>query len=202
MPTVRTALLYLARALMLRCPNCGGRGLFRSWLRMRETCPTCALALDRGERGYHVGSYMLNIIAAELIFMALFLGVLAATWPEPPWDLLQYGGAAMMVLAPVLLYPFTKTVFLAIDLVVRPAGTAIQPETGPPAAGRQGGRTAVPSLALLGFCMASSLPAQGLPALRPINPIIGSRSALAFMPLVPRGSGWSWRGSATPTWSW
>jgi uncharacterized protein (DUF983 family) len=182
---------YLARALMLRCPNCGGRGLFRSWLRMRETCPTCALALDRGERGYHVGSYMLNIIAAELIFVALFLGVLAATWPEPPWDLLQYGGAAMMVLAPVLLYPFTKTVFLAIDLVVRPASTTIQPETGPPAAGTQGGTTALPSLALLALCMASSLPAQGLPALRPINPIIGSRSALGFMPLVPRGSGWS-----------
>jgi hypothetical protein len=155
---------------------------------MRETCPTCALALDRGERGYQVGSYMLNIIAAELIFLALFLGVLAATWPEPPWALLQYGGAAMMVLAPVLLYPFTKTVFLAMDLVVRPAGTEIQPETGRRADGRTGGAM---SLVVLLTCFAPSLPAQGLPALRPINPIISSRSALGFTPVIPRGSGWS-----------
>ncbi|HEX9164674.1 MAG TPA: DUF3187 family protein [Gemmatimonadales bacterium] len=195
MPTLRTALLHLVRALALRCPHCGGRGLFRSWLRMRETCPTCALALDRGERGYQVGSYMLNIIAAELIFLALFLGVLAATWPEPPWALLQYGGAAMMVLAPVLLYPFTKTVFLAMDLMVRPAGTAIQPEVGGgaerPTAGRQGGKATAGAAAFLGLCLVPSLGAQELPALRPINPIISSRSALGFTPVVPRGSGWS-----------
>jgi uncharacterized protein (DUF983 family) len=153
---------------------------------MREACPACGLALDRGERGYHVGSYMLNIIAAELIFMALFLGVLAATWPEPPWELLQYGGAVMMVLAPVLLYPFTKTVFLAMDLVVRPPETPIAREVG-----RTDGRTGGVTPLLILACLAPSLPAQELPALRPINPVIASRSALGFTPIVPRGSGWS-----------
>jgi hypothetical protein len=87
---------------------------------MRPTCPGCRLPLDRGERGYQVGSYMLNIIAAELIFVAIFLVVALGTWPTPPWALLQYGGAALMVAAPVLLYPFTKTIFLAVDLVIRP----------------------------------------------------------------------------------
>lgn len=45
--------------------------------------------------------------------------------------------------------------------------------------------------AFLGLCLVPCLAAQELPALRPINPVIGSRSALSFMPVVPRGSGWS-----------
>lgn len=95
---------------------------------MRPACPGCALPLDRGERGYQVGSYMLNIIAAELIFISIFLAVLAFTWPTPPWSLLQYGGAALMVAAPVLLYPFTKTIFLAVDLFIRPTTDGGDPE--------------------------------------------------------------------------
>ena len=64
---------------------------------------------------------MFNIIAAELIFAAVFLAVLLSTWPTPPWQLLQYGGIGLMVLAPVLFFPFSKTLFLAFDLLFRPA---------------------------------------------------------------------------------
>jgi uncharacterized protein (DUF983 family) len=129
LPWLRRASLMFGRAMILRCPNCGARGLFATWFRMKASCPSCGLRLDRGERGYQVGSYMLNIIAAELIFMAVFLGILFATWPNPPWAVLQYGGALLMVLAPVALYPFTKTVFLAMDLTVRPAHVEIRPDT-------------------------------------------------------------------------
>ena len=76
--------------------------------------------MERGEQGYQVGSYMFNIIAAELIFAALFLGVVVATWPDPPWLALQVGGAGLMVAAPFAFYPFSKTLFLAFDLVFRP----------------------------------------------------------------------------------
>jgi hypothetical protein len=31
---------------------------------------------------------MFNIIAAELIFAVVFLGVSLLTWPTPPWDAL------------------------------------------------------------------------------------------------------------------
>ena len=42
---------------------------------MREACPVCGLHLERGEHGYIVGAYMFNIVGAELIFAAIFLGV-------------------------------------------------------------------------------------------------------------------------------
>lgn len=63
---------------------------------------------------------MFNLIAAELVFVAGMVGILVATWPEPPWELLTWGGAALMVLLPVAFYPFAKTLFLAFDLVFRP----------------------------------------------------------------------------------
>ena len=118
---VKRALLLFWRALRLRCPNCGAGPIFRSWFRMRPYCPSCGLPLERGEQGYQVGSYMFNIVAAELIFVLVFLGVVVITWPSPPWRLLQYGGIALMMLAPIIFYPFSKTLFLAFDLLFRPA---------------------------------------------------------------------------------
>jgi hypothetical protein len=51
----------------------------------------------------------------------LFLGIVLLTWPSPPWGLLQYGGIALMILAPIIFFPFSKTLFLAFDLLFRPA---------------------------------------------------------------------------------
>jgi hypothetical protein len=76
--------------------------------------------MERGEQGYQVGSYMFNIVAAELIFAAIFLGILYATWPTPPWNLLLYGGMALMLIVPFIFFPFSKTLFLAFDLTFRP----------------------------------------------------------------------------------
>jgi hypothetical protein len=63
---------------------------------------------------------MFNIIAAELLFAAIFVGVLVATTPNVPWPWLQYGSPALMLLFPVFFYPFSKTLFLAFDLIFRP----------------------------------------------------------------------------------
>jgi hypothetical protein len=91
---------------------------------MRPHCPVCGLRLERGEEGYQVGSYMFNIIAAELAWAAVFLGLLAAAWSSPPWGALLYGSLIMMVIAPFVFYPFSKTLFLAFDLIFRPPGAA------------------------------------------------------------------------------
>jgi uncharacterized protein (DUF983 family) len=129
---LRRAALLFWRALRLRCPNCGGGPIFEGWLRMRSRCPRCGLRLERGEDGYQVGSYMFAIVAAELVFAAIFLLILVATWPTPPWDALLYGGMALMLLMPFLFFPFSKTLFLAFDLTFRPA-TSEELEPVPPA---------------------------------------------------------------------
>ena len=114
------SLTLFGRALRLRCPNCGKGKPFVSWFRMRSQCEVCGLPFERGEEGYQVGSYMFSIVAAELVFAVAFLGIVVLTWPSPPWAFLQYGGVALMVIVPFVFFPFSKTLFLAFDLIFRP----------------------------------------------------------------------------------
>ena len=110
----------LGRALRLRCPNCGGQPVRSSWLKRLPGCPVCGLRLDRGENDYFIGAYLLNLIVAEVLIGAGLLAVLLATWPDPPWDAIQYGGVALVILAPLATYPFAELSWLAADLAFRP----------------------------------------------------------------------------------
>ncbi len=108
------------RAIRLRCPNCGDRSIVVRWLKMRSKCPACGMRVDRGEADYFLGSMMFNLIAAEGLFALAMLGAIVVTWPDPPWDALLYGGAILMAGAPFAFYPFSKTLWLAFDLIFRP----------------------------------------------------------------------------------
>ena len=87
---------------------------------MHERCTSCGLVVGRGEHDYFLGAMMLNLIAAELTCAAVIVSVVLVTWPSPQWKLVTYGGAALAVAAPFLFYPFSKTLWLAVDLVFRP----------------------------------------------------------------------------------
>lgn len=113
-------LLPLGRALRMRCPRCGAPGLFQSWLRPKRACPACGQPIERPEEGYYLGSLLLNLIVAELLPLGAMVGVLLATWPHPPWDLLLYGGAALAAISPFVFYPFSKLAWLAVDLYIQP----------------------------------------------------------------------------------
>jgi len=90
---------------------------------MRPTCPNCGLQLDRGESDYFYGAYMLNFVAAELVAIGVFVIALITTWPSPPWTALTYGTVAIAIVAPIVLYPTTKGLWLALDLMFRPGGS-------------------------------------------------------------------------------
>ena len=49
------------------------------------------------------------------------VGFLVWTWPTPPWTALLIGGVVLMLAAPVAFFPFARTLFLAFDLIFRPA---------------------------------------------------------------------------------
>lgn len=108
------------RALRLRCVACGGRPVFVHWFKLLPSCPCCGFRFERGERGYELGSYFVNVMLVETAFCAWFLGVVIATWPAPAWDLLQDGLWVLMLGTPFLFFPWSKTLFLAFDVLVRP----------------------------------------------------------------------------------
>jgi len=108
------------RALRLRCPACGGGPVFLRWLRISPACPSCGLTFARGEQGYWLGAYFVNLMVVETVFAALLVAALWWTWPNPPWQGIERGLAAAMVIAPFALYPWSHTIFLAFDLLFRP----------------------------------------------------------------------------------
>jgi uncharacterized protein (DUF983 family) len=108
------------RALRLRCPHCGGGPIFTRWSRLLPVCPVCGLGLERGEQGYWLGAYFVNLMAVETVFSIWVVGFLLETWPDPPWTLLQISTAVLMAVFPIVFFPYSKTLFLAFDLLMRP----------------------------------------------------------------------------------
>jgi len=120
-PGLRVVVRMVGRAAIARCPHCGGRPVLKDWFHLRERCPVCGIALERGEESdYYIGGMLLNITLCFVIFAVGFWGVLILTYPRVPWEFLQYGLVAAMLLLPVLLYPVSRLVWLAVDLAVRP----------------------------------------------------------------------------------
>jgi uncharacterized protein (DUF983 family) len=125
MPTFRNTIKLLWRAIRLRCPNCGGKKILKSWFTLEHKCPTCSLRLERGESSdYYLGGMMFNLILAELLFVVAFVLALVVMWPNVPWDGLEYTLVAAAIIAPIVLYPVSRVLWLAFDLMLRPATPA------------------------------------------------------------------------------
>jgi uncharacterized protein (DUF983 family) len=110
----------MVRALRLRCPHCGGGPIFVTWSRLVPNCPVCGLGLERGEQGYWLGAYFFNLMAVETVFSVWVPGFLWLTWPSPPWGVFQITTAILMVIFPIFFFPYSKSLFLAFDLYIRP----------------------------------------------------------------------------------
>jgi hypothetical protein len=87
---------------------------------MRERCPSCDLALDRGETAdFWLGAYAINLVIAEGSAAVIAIALLWATWPES--TLAMIIGATLAIGMPFLFYPFSRTLWLAWDLAFRPS---------------------------------------------------------------------------------
>ena len=102
------------RGATLRCPRCGSGHLFRRYFTLQPDCPRCALHFER-EEGYWVGALAVNIAIVMAIFVVAFVVILVATVPEVPVGPSLAVLVPVMVFGPILFYPFSKTLWMAID---------------------------------------------------------------------------------------
>ena len=91
-----------------------------TWSRLVPNCPVCGLGLERGEQGYWLGAYFFNLMAVETVFSIWVVAFLLWTWPTPPWGFFQGSTIVLMLIVPFAFFPYSKTLFLAFDLLVRP----------------------------------------------------------------------------------
>jgi uncharacterized protein (DUF983 family) len=110
----------MRRALGRRCPYCGSPGIFDGYFALRERCPRCGVRFER-EEGDFLGAYALNLIVAEFLGLGLAILLIFKTdlrnlqliWQEVI-------AVALAITFPVALFPFSRTVWIAIDLTFHP----------------------------------------------------------------------------------
>ncbi|HET8618890.1 MAG TPA: DUF983 domain-containing protein [Acidimicrobiales bacterium] len=118
-PRPLTVPLLLWRGLTLRCPLCGGGGLFRRWFTMADRCPRCRLRLERIE-GHWLGALGMNTIVTLAAVMVAMIGGFLLTYPDGPLAAAVVVIVATAVIVPLAFFPVSKTLWSAIDLAMRP----------------------------------------------------------------------------------
>lgn len=126
MPSLGRVALLLGRALRLRCPNCGLSPVLeawrpgRKWGAVRQRCASCTFRYERSDDHYFSGALFTNLFMSEALFAFAFATAVILMWPDVPWDSMTYVAGAGAVIAPTLLYPVSKVVWLTVDVLVRP----------------------------------------------------------------------------------
>ena len=113
--------IMICRSLLRRCPNCGHhRAWFINWFKQGDRCVGCGVKRTRDTEGHELGSMtiasMINIV---LIMIAIGIAI-AITAPDVPVLTLYIVLASAALVFPVLTWPMTHTLWMAIDLIVRP----------------------------------------------------------------------------------
>jgi uncharacterized protein (DUF983 family) len=120
LPTPGRLFRLLGRGLRLRCPNCGKGPVLAHWLKLHVRCGTCGVRLERGEHDYFMGSMLLNFCLTGVLLLVGIATLILATKPDIDWDTLEWAAPLAMVTLPLLLFPFTKLLWLAADIAMRP----------------------------------------------------------------------------------
>ena len=109
------------RGMVRHCPNCGGGHLFVHWFRMVERCPTCGIKFER-EEGFFLGAFLINFAIGEGLIAVLLFGyvILLSANKDVSVPAFIAAGIAMSVVATLFFYPFSKTVWSALDIAMKP----------------------------------------------------------------------------------
>ena len=115
-PSTSSPMTVLLRGLRKRCPRCGQGNLFHRWTEMADACPRCGLHFEQ-EEGYWVGALTISTTLSLVLGVVIIGVVMLATWPDLPVLPLTIGGVLGFLIFPILYYPYSKTLWVAIDLV-------------------------------------------------------------------------------------
>lgn len=61
-----------------------------------------------------------------VLFFVILAGGLFVFWPDVPWTALTVVSAASMAIFPIVFYPISKTVWLAVDLLMTKMDAAVR----------------------------------------------------------------------------
>jgi uncharacterized protein (DUF983 family) len=111
----------VARGIVRHCPRCGSGHLFSSWFRMKPRCPGCGMKFER-EEGFWLGGYVINIALGEASILVLLAVLIGMEANQAPINAVLFVGigAFLAVTGPLIAFPYSRTIWSAIDQIMRP----------------------------------------------------------------------------------
>ena len=107
----------LARGAFLHCPRCGQRGVVKRWFKTPPPCSRCGLDFNP-DGDAAVGWIIVNLGLTEVLFVGGAGLALTVTWPNVPWTGLTVGAVLANLAIPLLLHPFSRTIWAGIWLLL------------------------------------------------------------------------------------
>ena len=110
-PFCVTRLQIVARGITNRCPNCGGRTLFKEGriFEINKECPGCGLKIERDE-GFFLGSMSINYGVTIVCFLVPVLIAACNGWIGATAATILAGAGAVLI--PALLYRSSRSWWL------------------------------------------------------------------------------------------
>lgn len=123
------------RGARRRCARCGSRGIFRSHFELRERCPRCGYRFERDEASF-TGVWLLNygLTLLPLLGLLVVMVVLLARGDDTPVLTFLAIAGVIVVVVPIVMYPFAKSLWASIDLAMRPLDPVEEAEAATQAA--------------------------------------------------------------------
>lgn len=109
----------LLRGLLVRCPACGSGHTHQPFWTIRDRCQECSLKFERIE-GHAIGYIGINtIVTFGLTFVVILVGAIATKPDIAMWPL-TIAAMSTAALVPTCFLRSSRTVWTAIDLIMRP----------------------------------------------------------------------------------
>ncbi len=84
-----------------------------------DACESCGFAFER-ESGYWVGAMIIGTTVTFAAMLAVFVGGWVLFWPTPPWTGILVVTSIVALTTPVLFYPWSKSIWSAVELSYHP----------------------------------------------------------------------------------
>ena len=109
----------VGRAVVRRCPRCGGAGWFTGWFAKVDRCRTCGYRYER-QPGFLLGALTMNTIVTFGALAAVLTVGIVVTYPDIAMVPILAVAVPVAIVLPIVFYPFSYTLWAVIDLRMRP----------------------------------------------------------------------------------
>jgi len=81
---------------------------------MVPECPRCGIHFERSP-GYWLGSMVINSGVTMGAWLVVFVGMIATTWPDVPWNLVTVVAVTVALVVPIVFHPIARTLWVAAE---------------------------------------------------------------------------------------